>query len=503
MTQVNQATPCSTLVHDGFMRWAVQDPNRVAVYDDDIAITFADLARRSRAFAAEVDRRQARRVGLCLPNSAEVFDVFFGTLMAGGCVCLFDPSWPAHLLQSLVDDHAPNILVAPQEILDRLSVKSEATLSLSTNDLETLNSSDSDGGALKSVPTAEMPFLIGFTSGSSGTPKAFIRSHQTWIESFHHSAIELGTRSDDVVLAPGPLSHGLSLYAAIEAISTGAAVVIRHQFDAEAVVRSLTSYNATMLVAVPSMLDLLLDHYGSGRQETQIDSVTRIVTAGAKLSPDLRRDLPAVFPKADVIEYYGASELSFITVAKGSENCPASSVGRAFSGVKLDVRAEDQSSAQPGHVGTIWVQSNMISNGYVGPTDGSGFRKDGAWATVGDLGHLDENGFLYLDGREGTVITSAGYTVYPSAIEAVLLSHSEVNDAVVLGLPHSRWGEVIAAAVVCKPGSNLTEEDLTNHCHDALEPYACPRQWRFIENLERTSSGKISRSNLAALFNRS
>jgi acyl-CoA synthetase (AMP-forming)/AMP-acid ligase II len=279
-------------------------------------------------------------------------------------------------------------------------------------------------------------------------------------------------------------------------LSGGATALIQSRFDPAAVLESIEKHDVTTLVLVPTMLDVVLEQ----ASENVCNSVKQIITAGAKLSPALRQRTERVFPNAETIEYYGASELSFITVAKGMEDCPPDSVGRVFAGVQIEIRDEDGGPVKTGSVGTIWVNSDMLCTGYVGPTDGSGMRTDGAWATVGDYGHQDAEGYLFLDGREGSVITSAGYTVYPSAIEAVIQSHPAVADAAVLGLPHRRWGEVIAAAVVPKGGITLSETDLADHCRKTLEPYACPRQWVFTDNLVRTQSGKIDRAALAEHF---
>ena len=484
------------LVHSGLLRWAETAPNRVALYADGNTISFSGLADRCMRIAGEINRREAQRVGLCLPNSSAVIEVFFATVMASGCICVFDPTWPPSLLQSLFEDQAPNLLVAPRTVIDAISPALAHGDGLTPHDIDVLAGGEGDPPVLKSKPTAEMPFLIGFTSGSSGKPKGFIRSHRTWTESFRRSAFELGTRAGDVVVVPGPLSHGLSLYAAVEALTAGASVVIQASFDDTEVLNAIAETQTTTLVVVPAMLDVLLDCAGT----QSLPSVKRIITAGAKLLPALRKNVARIFPQAETIEYYGASELSFVTVAKSSERCPLASVGRAFSGVDIALRDDDGVQVDTGQVGTVWVKSAMMSSGYAGPTDGSGFRTDGDWATVGDLGHFDDRGFLYLDGREGSTITTAGYTVYPSAIETALLNHPDVTDAAVIGVPDPRWGEVIAAAVVLQERSVADEQGLTDHCRALLEPYACPRQWRFVARLARTPSGKTRRADLLALF---
>lgn len=486
----------SELVHSGLLAAADRSPNKTALVCDQQSYTYSILVSRAHSFAVQVDQRLARRVALCLPNSPVVVDVFFGTLMAGSCVCLFDPGWPVALLRTLLSEHAPNIFVASDDILANQTDALGSTLCLSGAEIEAIVDQSSGDSALRSQPLPDMPFLLGFTSGSSGLPKGFVRSHQTWIESFRHSAIEFELTQEDCVLAPGPLSHGLSLYAVIEALCTGATAVIQSEFDTSNVLSAIHRRQVSVLVVVPTMLDVILER----ATEQAFASVTRLVTAGAKLSPSLRDRAGRVFPNAEIIEYYGASELSFISVAKGSEDCPPSSVGRPFSGVEIEVRDERGHTVDVGDVGTVWVKSDMLCSGYVGRTDGSGMRVDGGWATVGDFGHQDAEGYLYLDGREGSAITSAGYTVYPSAIEAVLLSCPGVADVAVMGLPHPRWGEVIAAAVVPAADTTLSESELSEYCQSMLEPYACPRLWTITDHLKRTQSGKVDRAALSAQF---
>lgn len=486
----------SDLIHSGFLRAATATPNKIALISGDQVYTYADLTARARRFAAYIEERRAGRVALCLPNNPVVIDTFFGTLIAGGCVCLFDPAWPTPLLRRLTVDHTPNVVVASADTCAVFTDEVAQECLLSLQDVEAIAQRDVPIADIQSRPSAETPFLLGFTSGSSGQPKGFVRPHRTWTESFCHSAAEFGSTADDRVLAPGPLSHGLSLYAVIEALSRGATALIQTRPDPSEVLASIEKNDVTTLVVVPTMLDVVVEH----ASENVYAGVKQIITAGAKLSPLLRQRASCVFPNAETIEYYGASELSFITVAKGREACPPDSVGRAFSGVEIQIRDDKGAVVKAGDIGTVWVKSDMLCTGYVGQTDGSGMHMDGAWATVGDFGHQDCDGYLFLDGREGSAITSAGYTVYPSAIETVVQSHPGVADAAVTGLPHARWGEVIAAVVVPKSGITLSESELIDHCRKTLEPYACPRRWVFTKDLVRTHSGKIDRAALDGLF---
>jgi acyl-CoA synthetase (AMP-forming)/AMP-acid ligase II len=484
------------LVHSGFLKVTADTPDKVALIADDEPYTYAELNARAHRFALYIEDLGAQRVALCLPNSPLVVDTFIGTLMAAGCVCLFDPGWPTPLVNTLMSDHRPDVIITPADAIGDFSKRPSQTSLLSSENVEAIVHQEVLSETLTSMATPETPFLLGFTSGSSGPPKGFIRPHLTWTKSFRHSALEFEMTAQDCVLAPGPLSHGLSLYAVLETLCGGATALIQSRFDAALAFSSIEQHDVTTVVLVPAMLDVLLEH-ANGKT---FGGVRQIITAGAKLSPSLRQRTTHIFPNAETTEYYGASELSFVTVAKGADNCPPDSVGRAFSGVEIEIRDETGQAVRAGSVGTVWVKSGMLCSGYVGPTDGSGMRVEGLWATVGDFGHLDKEGYLFLDGREGSAITSAGYTVYPSAIEAALISHPDINDAAVIGLRHARWGEVIAAVVVQKDCASLSEAALVEYCRETLEPYACPRQWVIADELVRTQSGKIDRAALTALF---
>ncbi len=491
----------SDLVYSGFLRAAEQTPNKTALVCTDQRYTFAQLADRAQNLSVALKTRLGPgklqpRIAMALQNSPAVVDVFFATLMAGGHVCLCDPAWPVALLTRILADHTPDILICDDAIAANFKDAAKHFEILTPREIGDMATSSVISESLSQTIDPDAPFLLGFTSGSSGYPKGFMRNHRTWTESFRHSAIEFGTTETDCVLAPGPLSHGLSLYAVIEALCAGATAILQPRFDPAALVSILNTELVSTIVMVPTMLDVVLEH----AKQSTFSNIKNIVTAGAKLSPNLRAKAKAVCPRSDIIEYYGASELSFITIAKGSEAVPAASVGRPFHGVEVEVRDTSGTALPSGQVGTVWVRSQMLCSGYVGPTDGSGFRTDGAWATVGDLGHCDANGYLFLDGREGAAITSGGYTVYPSAIEAALLSHGAVMDVAVIGVPHPRWGEVIAAAVVPALNAELTEDDLRRHCLGVLEPYACPRQWVITDTLARTPSGKIKRDVLRGFF---
>jgi len=454
------SSPVPKLVCDGVLLGAMRAPDQPAIVVGGQAITYGELAWRICRVAGAVDAVQARRVAVSLPNHPALLEIFFGALLAGATFIVFEPKWPRDTLLAMMAAHQPQLFFAEDELA---SVKLSAYANWR-------DKQDADR-ALSVRPTPDMPFLVGFTSGTTGIPKAFIRSHASWMASFAASQIEFGTGKTTRILLPGPLSHGLSLYAAVETLNAGGCVTIDPIFDAAKMMHLASSGSVNTIAAAPTILDLMIEH-----AVEPVSAITSIITAGAKLSAALREKLARVFPKARIAEYYGASELSFVTVAKSDERCPPDSVGRAFAGVQIKTDAEN----------IVWVKSNMLSSGYVGPADGAGFRMHDGWATVGDRGIIDARGFLTLWGREGDMIITGGLNVYPSEVEAVLLAVPGVREVSVSGEADDRWGQIVTATVAGE--AHLAA--LKAACA-VLPDYKHPRRWFRVDAFVHTASGKI------------
>lgn len=415
------------------------------------------------------------RVALRLGNGAELLALFLGTVAAGGVVALLDPKWSEGQAATALETLRPDLLLTDDTAADWIAA--QAT-----------------GWTPPPVDPAT-PFLIGFTSGTTGRPKAFIRSQGSWLATLEASRVEFGIGPDDVILVPGPLVHGLGLYGAIEGLSAGATVQVQPKFDGVDAARRLAGTGVTTLVVVPTMLIAILD--AAERQDLRFSTLRRVVCSGAKLAPALHERLAALCPEVAVLEYYGASELSFVSLRASREGAPADSVGRPFHGVELCLRDDDGQPVARGLPGTVWVRSAMLSDGYIGATaDSAGYREQDGWGTVGDYGWLDADGWLRLVGREGDMLISGGLNVYPAEVEAVLRAHPAVAEAVVFGLPDPYWGDLVSAVVWWRGTARASVEALRAWCHGRLEGYKAPRRVFAADAMPLTGSGKIARAAL-------
>ena len=460
----------SPLIHERFLACAQADPDKPALITENAVISYGSLAEQVRMAASAIDSQQMRRVSISLPNGPEFAQAFFGALAGGAVAMVWDPAWPEQLRDQIAAAHPPDLVADDSWAgwLERQTVTH----------------------AIRSQANEDMPFLIGFTSGSSGVPKAFMRSHRSWTSSFEASSIEFGLTADDVVAVPGPMSHGLSLYALAEALCCGATVLSQTRFSAGEFVTLMANHNSSLLVTPPVLLEFLM-----AQNPAPMQRVRAVITAGDKLQAPARTRASELWPQADVIEYYGASELSFVSVAKRSEGAPSSSVGRAFHGVTIEIRDTAGQPQPPGQEGEVWVMSGMLCQGYISEAV-SAFRTDGKWATVGDRGILSEEGWLHLTGRANDMIITAGHNVSPAAVETQI-AQVLADPVAVIGLPDPRWGQIVC--VVRQGTTAWTEPERTKAAQAVLDrlPKPCvPRAWRSVHQFPRLSSGKLDRRAL-------
>lgn len=446
----------------------------------ELLAAFASLTANAGRGSVLGDR--ARLIALEVGNHPLFAAAFLAATSRGNCAALIDPHLPAPTRQAMCDRLSPDLVVRNDGGGLSLHARGKRRSFL-------------EGGGGERLPLAvgedSEPFLIVFTSGTTGTPKAIVRDRGSWRKSLATGERFFGMDSSTRTFAPGPLAHGLTLYALAETLVAGAEFIGAAHFDAALSLSLIEKEKVQRLVLVPTMLRRLCAAAMSKPHPT----VTQITVAGAKLTASDRMSAALAFPRADVIEYYGASELGFISVATASDTASATAVGRAFPGVTLSIRNDTGVEVPPGETGTIFVDSALVSDGYVGTGDGAGLRRLGRLATVGDLGFVDEQGTLHLIGRAGGMVLSGGNNIYPQEVEATLLAHAGVHAALVLGLEHPDLGSELAAVIEPNDGT-FDRAALDRHLAAHLPRYKHPRRIWLCLNMPMTRSGKVAAGTL-------
>ncbi|WP_051644915.1 AMP-binding protein [Labrenzia sp. DG1229] len=411
------------------------------------------------------------RVALLLDDPAALLICFLACARTARIAMVLDPGWP--------DGQRKRVLnaVRPELLIDTCSyslVRQQEALENAVSALTEPNPAEID------------PFYCGFTSGSTGTPKGYLRNHGSWLGSFEISKREFGITEKSRIVLAGQLTHSLHLYGAVCGLANGHEVVLTPRFDPRSILVDLSGADAAAaLYATPTQLHFLAE---AAERHGPVETVHQVLASGAKWQDRDRERLAETFPKAQLFEFYGASETSFITISGSAENTPPGSVGRPPSGI--DIVIGDPDAPVPcGTVGAIWVKSNLLFSGYLCGKDPQTRWRDG-WLTFGDEGYLDGNGFLFLTGRSNRMIVTSGLNVYPEEIEAALLSHPDVAAAIVIGLEDPVRGHRLVAAVQLGVPLKQAEDALLRYCRTRLAAGKLPRRILVFENLPLTAGGK-------------
>jgi len=472
---------------------ARRTPRRAALIVGADRIAWRDLAAQVERLAAHMAARTPAGTGVALhlPNGPALALLFLAGARAGREAQVLDPEWPLALTRKVLAALRPALIVTTDA---RLAARRKAVVLADRLPFARVAAALGAPARHAGVPepNENAPFYVGFTSGSTGTPKGYRRDHRSWVESFRGGAIEFAIGASDVVLAPGALTHSLFLYATAHGLYAGATVVLARRFRPAAIPALVRRHRASVLYGVPTQLRLILDAAARARP---LGSVRWVLSSGAKWFADALPDLRRLFPATRFAEFYGASELSFVTVAKDGERVPPGSVGRAFAGASLTIRDRAGRRLPPGRVGRVFVESPLVFSGYAVGGEDDLYRAGNA-LSVGDRGFIDADGFLYLVGRERRMIVTAGKNVFPEEIERALEAHPAIAAAAVLGEPDARRGERLIALVSLRPRARVQRAQLVAHLRRALPLYKVPRVWAAVARWPRTSSGK---SDFAAL----
>jgi acyl-CoA synthetase (AMP-forming)/AMP-acid ligase II len=270
------------------------------------------------------------------------------------------------------------------------------------------------------------------------------------------------------------------------------------KFDAQRWLRIVAEERPAMAFLVPAMAELLVAT--PGFEDPDLRSLTAVSIGSAPLAPGTLLTLQQRLPDATVSNSYGMTEAgpAFIVMPKEEVTKRLGSVGKPVGPMELKIVRDDDSPCDPREVGELLTRMPGRQREYYKDeaATASTWTEDG-WLRSGDLGYLDEDGFLYLVGRKKDLIIRGGNNIYPTDVEAVLLEHPDVQEAAVIGVPHQVLGEDVAAFVVRRPGHALDAEGLLTFCAERLADYKRPRQLFFVEELPRNATGKVMKHQLS------
>jgi len=339
---------------------------------------------------------------------------------------------------------------------------------------------------------------ITLTGGTTGLPKAVLVSHKARCASAIAAAGEFGLDESDIVVASTPLFHTAGLFVWFAtAVMVGSTIVFPPAWDPVRFMRLVEKEKITAAFLVPSQLNDLVTH--SSFSATALKTLLNIGYAGAPMSRALFERIRAALPNASFTENYGQSEACPITIRCESDgDDKLGTVGKAASNAEIGIVDQEGNLLLAGETGDIVTRGDQVFEAYVNDPEESAnaFRLGDGWLLTGDVGFLDDDGFLTLVDRSKDMLVSGGENIYPAEIENTLYLHEAVAECAVFGIPDHRWGEVPAAHVVLSPDAAVSEDDLIDFCASNIARFKRPRVVKFVNSLPKTPVGKIQKNEL-------
>ena len=494
---------------------AASAPDRPAVVmaGSGRTVTYGELDENSARLASAFNDLGLRRgdvIAMLTDNAPEAFEIYWAAMRSGLYVTAVNWHLAAEEAAYILSDCGAKVVIASAGVRDL----AEQVVKL----VPSVERWFAFGGTVDgyqeyaALLATERPRLTDqprgsemlYSSGTTGRPKGIKprllpiqidESGDPFIALLSHA---FQITADDVYLSPAPIYHAAPLKWSATVQALGGTVVVLERFDAEKALAAIDQYRVTVTQMVPTMFVRMLQLPADIREKYEASSLRLAVHAAAPCPPDVKDAMIAWWGPV-LIEYYGATEGMGVTLITTPEwNNKRGSVGRAALGV-MHICDGDGDELAPGEVGTIYFERDVTPFEYHNEpekTVQSRHPEHDNWSTVGDIGYLDEDGYLFLTDRKAFMIISGGVNIYPQEIENVLTLHPKIFDVAVIGIPDAEMGEHVKAVVQLREGitpSDELAEEIIGYVRDRIAHYKVPRSVDFVDELPRLATGKLAK----------
>src|SRR4051812_13372602 len=496
---------------------ARRNPHRTAIIDDEGQLTFAELDEAANAVAhglLDLGVKSGDGVALLIRNHRWFLVALYGAAKVGVRIILLNSEFSGPQIKEVSEREGARLIIHDDEYtkacaaadpeLGKLRAlptnpdKVEASPSgsddeLAESDAETLADLIARSETGPPPKSSKHSKIIILTSGTTGTPKGANRSTPPSLAPIGGILSHVPFKAGEGTSLPAPMFHALGYLHATIAMMLGSTLVLRRRFKPPTGLEDIEKHKVTAMVVVPVMLSRLLDTLEKSESKPDLSSLRIVFVSGSQLGAELaQRALNDLGPV--IYNLYGSTEIAFATIARPKDLAknPAT-VGPIVKGVKVKILDDNGKELPQGEVGRIFVGNTFPFEGYTG----GGHKQivDGLMSS-GDVGYFDENGLLYVSGRDDEMIVSGGENVFPAEVEDLISGHPDVVEATALGVEDKEWGHRLRAFVVKTDGASIGEDDIKTYVKEHLARYKVPREVVFLDELPRNPTGKVLKREL-------
>lgn len=481
----------------GYAQAAARDPRVPALLDEHEPRTFAEVWHRAQRLASGLIERgigPRTTVAVMARNHGAMVECMTACGIIGATLILLNTGLSSRQIEDIAETHELHTLFVDDEFTPLVQYLPEQVDQISTTPggtatrRETMHEIIASAQERPLTPPRQQGRLVVLTSGTGGTPKGAKRPAAKGWSTIAAILSRLPLRTGERMLIAAPIFHSWGLATLQLSTPLRATVILQDRFDAEACLRAISEHRATTLIAVPIMLQRILNLPPEVRDAYDTSSLRVAASSGSVLPGPLVTGFMDAF--GDILyNFYGSTEVSQATVATPADlRAAPTTAGYPALGTQVAILDQDGLPVPRGSVGRIFVGNEMLFDGY---TDGNSAEIKDAFMDTGDLGYLDADGRLFVSGRDDEMIISGGENVFPRPVEEALAALPQVSEVAVVGVPDEEYGQRLAAFIVPRTGARLDPAMVRSYIHHRLSRFSVPRDVTFLTRLPRNTTGKI------------
>lgn len=480
-----------------------------AIRFQETTVTFSEMNAQVDALAHGLRESGLNPGDVCvlmMPNSLNWAVSYYALAKLGALVVPLNPLFKRGEIEHIFKDsgakgflgHSDYLTEAGivMDDLSRMSIRVAAGANQQAGYIR-LDALFKQHGSFATHPTGpDDPFAIIYTSGTTGRPKGVVLTHHNLMSDAVQVSSLRHTEPHDVVLCVLPLFH---IYGQTHALNIsmyrGLTIRVWERFQAEEVMKAVEEEDSTILYAVPTMINRLVELAAASPPKRK--SLRFVISGGASLPVEVLHKFEKLFATT-IYESYGLTECAPTCVENpyGRPTKPGS-IGLPVPGFKARIVDEDDKDVPVGGVGELVISGPAVMKEYLNQPEATEETLRGGWLHTGDLARMDDEGYIYIVDRKKDLIIRGGYNVYPREIEEVLYTHPSVTEAAVIGVPDADLGEEVGAVVVLSPHADITADELRRYVKERVAPYKYPRRIQFVDELPKTAAGKIFKRGIS------